>query len=152
MQSPPFCDRLVNMKYLGIDYGAKRVGFATSDPTESFAFPLSVFSEFDRLEDVTSEVVNICKKEKIDEIVIGESKDFSGNENKIMEEVKPLVKELKEKLKIPVHLHPEFLTSMEADQIQGKTSMRDASAAAIILKSYLDTINNKNNNKKEYGE
>ena len=131
------------MKYLGIDYGAKRVGFAVSDPTESFAFPLSVFSDFDSMKSVADEIERVVKKEGIDEIVMGESKDFSGQENKIMKEIKLLVKELEDRVKIPLHLHPEFLTSMEADQIQGNNKMHDASAAALILKSYLDTKNNK---------
>jgi putative Holliday junction resolvase len=132
------------MKYLGIDYGQKRIGFALSDPQESFAMPLSVFSHFVYMEDVAEEVEKICTRESVDEIVIGESKDFSGKENKIMNEVHNLKEELEARLKIPVHLHPEFMTSMEADRIQGKTEMRDASAAALILKSYLDV---KHNNK-----
>lgn len=131
------------MKYLGIDYGAKRVGFALSDASLSFAMPHSVFTNFSNFEDVVAEAERISKEEKIDEIVVGESKDFGGKDNAIMDEVKPFVKNLEERLKIPVHLHPEFMSSMEADQIQGKTEMRDASAAAIILKSYLDTKKSK---------
>jgi RNase H-fold protein (predicted Holliday junction resolvase) len=30
------------MKYLGIDYGSKRVGFAESDEDGTFAFPLMI--------------------------------------------------------------------------------------------------------------
>ncbi len=131
------------MKYLGIDYGVKRVGFAVSDPSESFALPLQVFSLHLSMKDVADEAERICKTENIDEIVVGESKDFSGKDNKIMEEIKLFKKEIEERLKIPVHFHPEFLTSMEADQLQGKSKMRDASAAALILKSYLDTKHNK---------
>ena len=40
-----------------------------------------------------------------------------------------------------VVLHPELFTTMEARQIQGNTSMTDASAAALILKNYLDSVN-----------
>ena len=60
-----------------------------------------------------------------------------------MTEIKPFVENLK-KLGLSVHLHPEFLTSAEAERLQGKNHMHDASAAALILKSYLETKNNKN--------
>ena len=59
--------------------------------------------------------------------------------NEIMKKISPFVKDLEEKLGLPVHMHPEFLTSMEAERLQGKNDMHDASAAALILKSYLDT-------------
>jgi putative Holliday junction resolvase len=128
------------MKYLGVDYGSKRIGLAISEPNGSFAFPLSVISDFNSPKEASQRVLEIIKKEKIEEVVVGDSKDFSGNENKIMGEIKVFVEELKKEASLPVHMHPEVLSSMEADQIQGKTSMRDASAAAIILKSYLDKI------------
>ena len=131
------------MKYLGVDYGAKRVGLAVSDFSESFAMPLKVIEYFVHYEDVLEEVLRICKEENIDEIVVGESKNFSQKENKIMTEIKDFVSELKKESGLPVHFHPEFLTSQEAKRLQGDNNKNDASAAAIILKSYLDTINNK---------
>lgn len=127
------------MKYLGIDYGAKRVGVAVSDQSESFAMPVSVLSNSENL---LSKIEKICMEQKVDSIVVGESKDFSQKENDIMEEIKIFVKSLEEKIDLPVQMHPEFLTSLEAEQIQGKNDMHDASAAAIILKSYLDKLKN----------
>ena len=124
------------MRYLGIDYGAKRVGLAISDDSESFAFPLKVL---ENSKDLIYDISYICKENKIGEIVLGESKDFSQKENEIMKKIKPFAKSLEDELNIPVYLHPEFMTSLEAEQIQGKNKMRDASAAALILKSYLDT-------------
>ena len=59
-----------------------------------------------------------------------------------MKEIIPFVEILKSRLNLPVHMHPEFLTSQEAERLQGKNDMHDASAAAIILKSYLDLKNN----------
>ena len=126
------------MKYLGIDYGKKNVGLAVSDQSESFTLPLKVISDFIFIKDLALEVIEICKQENIDEIVVGESKDFSQKDNEIMKEIKLFVNELKKRLNMPVHLHPEFLTSQEAKRLQGKNNMHDASAAALILKSYLD--------------
>jgi RNase H-fold protein (predicted Holliday junction resolvase) len=41
-----------------------------------------------------------------------------------------------------IHLEPEYLTSHQAQHIQGVNKMLDASAAAIILQSFLDKRKN----------
>ncbi len=128
------------MKYLGIDFGSKRVGLAVSDEAGDFVYPLIVVEKTD---DLVLKISEICKEKNIGEIVIGESKNFEMQENEIMKEVTPFVEKLKSELNLPVHLHPEFLSSMEAERLQGKNDMLDASAAAIILKSYLDTNHGK---------
>ena len=126
------------MIYLGIDYGARRLGIAVSDEEGKLAFPLSVISNSANL---LNEVAEICQNRKIEAIVLGDSKDFSMQENEIMREIKPFAKKLGNKTGLPVYLHQEFLTSIEAERIQGKNEMHDASSAAIILRSYLDTNN-----------
>lgn len=128
------------MRYLGIDYGAKRVGIAVSDPEKNFAFPLIVL---DNTADLVSGIKDICKTNSVEAIVVGESKNFSFKKNEIMKEIEPFVDKIKKDIKLPVYMHPEFLTSLEAERLQGKNDMHDASAAALILKSYLDL--NKNN-------
>lgn len=124
------------MKYLGIDYGAKNVGVAISDQEMQFAFPLVVLQNSENL---VSDIESICLEHSIAGIVVGDSKDFSQKENEIMKEVKPFVQAVETKLNIPVYMHPEFMTSQEAERLQGKNDMHDASAAALILKSYIDT-------------
>ncbi|HEY0220890.1 MAG TPA: Holliday junction resolvase RuvX [Candidatus Paceibacterota bacterium] len=123
------------MRYLGIDYGGKRVGVAVSDETKTFANPFSVL---ENNENLISEIEKVCREKEIEAIVVGESKDFNFKDNKIMGDIREFVKIIEEKLKLPVHLHPEFLTSQEAERIQGKNDMHDASAAAIILGHFLE--------------
>ena len=123
------------MKYLGIDYGEKRVGIAVSDEDGIMAFPLDVLSNDKRL---TTRIREICKREKAEAIVIGESKDLAGKDNAIMPGARSLVSALKKEVGLPVSWESELFTSAEAERIQGKHGMLDASAAAIILKSYLD--------------
>lgn len=124
------------MKYLGIDYGAKRIGLAISDGTSGLAFPLKVVENKSSL---VNDISLICNDEEVDEIIVGESLNFAQKENEIMKEITPFVESLKEKIGLPVHMHPEFLTSQEADRLQGRNVMRDASAAALILMHYLET-------------
>ena len=47
-------------------------------------------------------------------------------------------KYFKNETKLEIFFEPEFMTSAQAEQIQGKNDMHDASAATIILQSYLD--------------
>ncbi len=138
------------MKYLGIDYGSKRIGLSISDENASFAFPLEVLKNS---EESLGRISEICKEKNIGTIVVGDSQNFQMQKNEIMKEVSPFVEELRKISGLPVLFHPEFMTSQEAERLQPrrlrsgsrlrrretKNDMLDASAAAIILKSYLDT-------------
>ncbi len=123
-------------RYLGIDYGAKNVGLAVSDEAGSFAFPLKVL---ENNSDLVDTIKRICEQNAIGTIVVGESRDFEQKENEIMKEIAPFAQKLWEDIGLPVKMHPEFLTSIEAERLQGHNDMHDASAAALILKSYLET-------------
>lgn len=142
-------------RFMGIDYGTKRIGVAISDENGTLAFPkeivLNDFNTFKKIGD-------IIKEEKVGEIVIGESVDFSGKLNALSGRIEVFVLELKERFKLPVHKQKEFLTSVEARKSgsrkkdfnpsqahsklkQIKSGRVDASAAALILQRYLDKIN-----------
>lgn len=122
------------MRILGIDYGAKRVGIAVSDESCKFALPVSVLQNSAVL---VAEIVEIAKENEVKEIVMGESRNFKQEANTILEDSIHLKKKL-EKEGFIVHFEPEFMTSVQAERFQGKNIMHDASAAAIILQSYLD--------------
>ncbi|MDB5259722.1 MAG: Holliday junction resolvase YqgF, putative holliday junction resolvase [Candidatus Taylorbacteria bacterium] len=133
------------MKYLGIDYGSKRVGIAVSDLGGRFALPKKVIrngGSAAAMAALVVEIVALAAEEKVSEIVMGESKDFSGNENPIMAAAKAFALELRTATGMPVHMEPEFMTSHQAERTQhelgGSREMLDASAAAVILQSFLD--------------
>jgi putative Holliday junction resolvase len=122
------------MRILGIDYGTKRVGVAMSDPHSKFALPHTVIQNSLEL---LAEVVKIAKDNQIQEIVMGESRDYNNQPNDIL--LKSL--EFKKQLEgegFKVILEPEFMTSVHAERFQGKNEKIDSSAAALILQSYLD--------------
>ena len=127
------------MRLLGIDYGSKRVGIAISDEMGEFAIPTIVFNNSKNL---PKEIMEIAKKNNITEIVIGESKDYKGKPNPIYAESLSLKKDLVSNGFI-IHMEPEFMTSTNAERYQGKHDMLDASAAALILQSFLDKRKNK---------
>ena len=122
------------MAYLGIDYGSKRVGIAVSDPEGKMAFPVSVIQNDLKL---LEEVAKIAREKNVKIIVLGESKDYKGEDNKIMSEIKEFAGQLKE-VGYEVAYEPEFMTSVQASRLQGENELIDASAAAILLQSFLD--------------
>lgn len=128
------------MKYLGIDYGTKRIGIAISDENNKIAFPNTVIKNDSKILENLKKILN---ENKIKKVVIGESQNYKMEDNEIMGEIIDLKEVIEKTMEKDVILHPEFMSSMQAEKIQGKNKMIDASAAAIILQSYLDQKNNK---------
>ena len=122
-------------KFIGIDYGKKRVGVAVSDDSGTLAFPEAVL---ENSKELTSEVVDIYKEKNAEAIVLGSSFDNDGKENPIMKHIRQFKKELEDKHSIPVHFESEFLTSVQARRIEDDPEKIDAQAAALILQSFLD--------------
>ena len=137
------------VKYLGIDYGSKRIGVAVSDETATLAFPLGIVAAG---EGALEEVLALAHENEVKTIVMGESRNFKGEANPIMRQVEVFTAALKEK-GMTVVFEPEFMTSAEAAHqhehvSDGRPSRKeavakeflDSSAAALILQSYLDRI------------
>lgn len=123
-------------RILGIDYGTKRVGVAVSDPQRKFALPHTVIQNGPEL---LAEVLKIAKDHEVREIVMGESRDYKNQPNDILIPSLEFKKKLEEN-GFTVFLEPEFMTSQQAERLQGKNEKTDASAAALILQSYLDRM------------
>jgi putative Holliday junction resolvase len=122
------------MRYLGIDYGTKRVGIALSDESGKMAFPHSVLENNSEL---LKSLAALLEEKKVEEIVIGHSVDKEGKDNILHEKVKELIGDLTLETGLPVHLESEIYTTQEAIREQGRNDMTDASAATIILNSFL---------------
>ncbi len=122
------------VRYLGIDYGTKKVGIALTDETGFMAFPLATLPLSRSL---VEELVAIAREKRVDAFVLGESKNLRGEDNPLMQTLVRFRLDLERESGLPVHSEPEFYTSAEAKRIQGEGPLTDASAAAIILESYL---------------
>ena len=127
------------MRLMAIDYGEKRVGIASTDETGGFALPRAVWPNDKTLSD---KILKLKVEEEIEKIIIGESRNLDGSANPIQKAIERFKVEL-EKFGVEVVSHPEVFTTLEARRLQGSTGMTDASAAALILKSFLDTVYNK---------
>lgn len=122
---------------MGIDFGLKRIGLAYSE--SGFALPLAVVQNNEKIID---EIIRLAKDKNVEAFVIGESKKYSGEENPIMEEIRNFSKILEAKSGFKVYFEPEFMTSAHAEKTQGKHDMLDASAASLILQSFIDKRKN----------
>ncbi len=132
------------MKYLGIDYGSKRIGVAVSDDTGSIAFPLAVVTAGPH---ALEEIENIARVNNVECIVLGESLNFKNEPNPIMEDIEQFKADIAELTGLPVEYQREFFTSAEAARQFAPDGSRkknpsqenlDAAAAALILQGYLD--------------
>lgn len=134
------------MKYLGIDYGTKRIGVAVSDETATLAFPLGTVKAG---EGAVREVLDIIRENEVGKVIIGESRNFQGEANPVMQYIEVFKKKLEDS-EIDVELEPEFMSStLAARQFAPEEKSRkenpahdnlDASAAALILQNYLDKL------------
>src|SRR3989338_102549 len=141
------------MRLMGIDYGTKRIGLALSDMEGKIAFPHKVVLAEEAAILIISK---ICNEEGVEEVVIGESRDFKGEPNPVMKKIEIFKTALEKVTSLPVQLEPEYMTSSQAERIDNerreenrksglrvrrpkvKNKMLDASAAAVILQSYID--------------
>lgn len=120
------------MRYLGIDHGKKRIGLALSDPGGLIAFPHGTVKNL-------SEVLRVIEKEDVESIVIGMPVSFRGRVSYQAQEVKVFAASLRKRVELPIAFENEVLTTKLARQ-HTEPGKADASAAAIILQSYLDRI------------
>lgn len=143
-------------KILSVDFGSKRVGIAISDESRTFAFPKTIL-ENDK--DFLKKIKNIIEEEKVNEMVVGESVDYSGKPNKISKDIEIFIKRLKDDTGLLIYTQKEFMTSVEARRLKGggvskdssvgahsrmkkkKIDKVDAVAAALILERFLEKNN-----------
>jgi len=130
------------MRFLGIDYGNKRIGISISDQSNVIANPYSTIIN-KTFSDVVSQIVAIIEKEKVSDIIIGLplSFNFSDTEQTIL--TQKFIDYLNLKLPtIKIHIENEILSTREAenrlDDLEDKNSVIDQTASSLILQSYLD--------------
>ena len=130
-------------RYLGVDYGTKRIGLAISDGLGITARPLEVVSR-KGLEDVLRKIVD---EFPVDGVVVGLPTALGGHEGDSAEGARALGKEIGKILKVPVSYVDERFTSRIAESALLESGMKrrdrrdtvDKVAAAIILQTFLDS-------------
>ena len=132
------------MRYLGIDYGERRIGLSYGDEL-GVATPLPALVDSrktDRLEKLASVVVG----RRITHIVLGYPYNMDGSVGFKAEEVDRFAQELTARFGLPIQRVDERLTSHEAakflkkgrDDELRRSGKLDSMAACLILQDYLD--------------
>lgn len=128
-----------HMKYLGIDYGSKRVGTAVSNAEGTIAFPRPTFPNDKNL---FAELLKIIQDEKIESIVIGDTRSHGGAENPVTAQAEAFMEDLARETGKPVSRAFEVFSSIEASRYApyspGTRQHDDSAAAAIILQRHLE--------------
>ena len=131
-------------KFLGIDYGLKRIGLSITDEENIFAFPLTTVKS----ENIFTYLKDLFVKEKVSRVIIGHPKRFSGVDSEIERSIKMFIEKLKVKFpNLEVERYDERFTSKLASRAivssgMGKKKRADKSlidkvSATIILQDYL---------------
>lgn len=136
-------------RYLGVDYGTKRIGLAISDGLGLTARPLEVVSR----PDLEGALRRIVDEYPVAEVVVGLPTALGGHEGDSATAARKLGEEIGELLTIPVRYIDERFTSRMAESALLESGMRrrdrketvDKVAAAIILQTFLDWKNDAGN-------
>jgi len=127
------------MRYLGIDYGEKRIGVALSDAEGKIAFPhMTISADGPAHTKTIATLCHIIQNEKAGEIVVGLPRTLDGRETRQTAITRGFMKKLQESLTLPIYTENEILTTRIAVKDGVAKKDRDAASAALILQSYLD--------------
>lgn len=128
--------------YLGIDWGATKVGLALADGETRMAFGYDTLKNNKKT--ILGELMEIIKKENIGTVVIGRP-DYINKTEAIYPGEK-LGEEIKKNITVVVVYQDEMFSTKIAQHNLKEKGMKnvgkidDAEAARIILESYLEKI------------
>tara|TARA_B100001971_G_C18092236_1_gene484121 strand:- start:424 stop:837 length:414 start_codon:yes stop_codon:yes gene_type:complete len=135
------------MNLLGIDHGDKRMGIAASDSLGMLAHPLEfILAEpFDKF---LERLKGILAERETEQIIVGMPRNMDGSIGPQALKVQDFVAVLKNSVAVPVQTWDERLTSVMAEDklreagINAREAKKkvDASAAAVMLQDYMDSI------------
>jgi putative Holliday junction resolvase len=132
------------MRFLGIDYGTRRIGLATGDEL-GIATPIPALVEAEPAARRRA-LAAVVRTRRIQEIVLGLPLNMDGSSGFKAKEAEAFAEELRAEFGLPVHLVDERLSShlvesgmsqKQLREIRGK-GIIDSRAAAVVLQDYLD--------------
>jgi putative holliday junction resolvase len=142
-------------KYLGIDFGLKRIGIAISDSEKKYSFYRDYILND---KNAYQKIIDIISIESVSKIIIGYPLNFKSEKTEITLSVENFCEELKsllikkEKEVEIIYFDERFTSSISQDNlIQSGISKKkrrdkgilDSMSAKIILQDYLDSPNKK---------
>ena len=134
-------------KYVGIDYGQKKIGLSVTDDDKVFAFPLETVKKIDFFDFI----IDFTEKNNVEKFIVGKPIRMSGENSQIESEIIKFIKKLERKLpEIPIIRFDERFTSKIATKsilsagvkkkIRLNKEIVDKISATIILRDFLEYI------------
>lgn len=133
-------------RFMGLDYGDKRIGIAFSDLTGTIASAFEVYTRKNEEEDLNY-LFNLAKNQQATKIILGLPLNADGSEGDRTKLTYDFGEKLKNKIGIEVDYCDERFSSLEAEEIlkearlpwQERKKILDKVAAQIILQDYLNS-------------
>lgn len=133
------------MRYLAIDLGDKRTGFAVGDDFTRMAAPVGMV-ELPVGPRLIEAIAQVIREHEPGAIVLGLPLNMDGTEGDAARRVRAFGEQVASATGLPIHVQDERLTSYAADQRMAQTGrthkqkkqLRDALAAAEILRDFLE--------------
>jgi putative holliday junction resolvase len=135
------------MRILALDPGTKRIGVAISDELKMIALPLEYILA-EPFEDFVTRLKTILREKEVELVLVGMPRNMDGSYGPAALKTQEFIAVLKDKIITPIQTWDERLTSAQAQRflIEGNVSRQqrkekvDKTAAAILLQSYLDSL------------
>lgn len=141
------------MRKMGLDFGAKTVGVAISDPLLITAQGIEIVrrKSESKLRQTLARIEELIVEYEVDEIVLGYPKNMNDTEGERAEKTLAFKEMLERRTGLCVELWDERLTTVAADKAMMEAGIRreerrehvDRIAAVFILQGYLDYLKNK---------
>ena len=138
------------MRIMGLDYGTTTVGVAVSDTMLITAQEVETITrkQANKLRKTYSRIEELAMEYEVERIILGYPKNMNNTEGERAQDTKLFREALERRTKLPVILWDERLTTVESERILTQCGVRKANqkkvidqvAAAIILQSYLDSL------------
>lgn len=132
-------------RVLGLDLGEVRIGLAVSDPGGRVAVPAGTLLVKGPPSDLKA-VAALVREHRAEAVVVGHPRSLSGERGPAARLAEEFAEGLRMVLEVPVHLHDERFTTVEAERglraagAKGRDRRRavDQAAATVMLQSWLD--------------
>lgn len=132
-------------RILAIDYGAKRVGVAISDPMQMIAQGITTL---ENNEDLIDKLCIVVREQEAVRVVVGMPYSADGGKGAKALEVERFIEKFKRVMAVRIDTWDESYSSVNAHRVFVETGMKrkkrqqkkrvDVMAARLILQEYLD--------------
>jgi putative holliday junction resolvase len=123
------------MRVLALDHGAARCGCAVSDPSGTLATPLAAIERPETRKGL-ARIAALADELEAERVLVGLPLTLAGEEGEQAAHARAFADDLRRRVRVPVDLYDERLTTRMAEATGGKADS-DSVAAAHLLESYL---------------